>query len=358
MPSNTQYSLTYQQLQNQAIHAIGGTPDANAPLAQIVSGAMEYLYNCHPWSWREAITTLSFTAGVGQIPLPADFGELIDLCGLQARYTAVRKAQWIDIARVRVYGLPDAFVCLYAVGAGGQYQVQNPTTGPTLTPITSASGQLVTGTYYVNQTWLGAGGGETAPGPEMAIQLEAPNNAIQVTPAATPSGAGLANIYVSGTSLIETFAGSVAGGSTLEIDALPAQGANPYPVANTTFDPSQVMQKVLELAPTPASNMVQAMYLTYRRLAPVMVNPTDVPAVPYNFFDLLKTLVRAMAVSSTEQQAGHDWQLFNQQLPLYKNADTMAQGEAGGVMIDALSYHDDGIYALRPWLSVKTAYDP
>lgn len=349
-----QYSLTYLDLQNEATHAIGGAPDPNAPLTRVINGALEYLYNSHGWSWRTAISTLDFTAGIGQIALPSDFGELVDLVGFQAKYTAVKPANWRDILRVRVHGVPDQQICIYHVGAGGQYQVANPTSLPTLAMGSGAG--LPNGTYYVRFTWTGNGGGETAGGPENALTLTGSNGVLQVTVPAAPTGAGNANVYVGVNINKEQLAGSVAGGGTLNVTALPLTSAAYFPVANTTFDATQVMQKVLEVAPLPATQLFQALYLTYRRTPPKLVNNTDVPAVPYNFFDLLRTLVRAFAVSSTVQQAGHDWQVFNDQLPLYKAADGMAQGSPGK-LIDA-TMEDDGLYATQPWTSIKSPYDP
>jgi len=83
---------------------------------------------------------------------------------------------------------------------------------------------------------------------------------------------------------------------------------------------------------------------------------TDVAAVPYGMFGLLKALVRACAYSSTVQQQGHDWQLFNAMLPAYQASDGLAQG-GPGKLIDALQ-EDDGLYATQPWTSIKTPYDP
>lgn len=349
-------SLTFLDLQNEAQHAIGGVPDANAPLSRIVNDSLEYLAHCHDWTWRTVITTLDFLAGVGQIPLPADFGELIDLVGFAAKYTAVRPANWRDIVRIRVHGVPDQQILVYHVGAGGQYQVQNPTLGPTVAGATINGGQLAAGTYFVAQTWLGAGGGETANGPEVSVDVGIGQNAITVTPAATPSGAANANVYVGVVTAFEQLAGATPGATPLNVLALPASNAFSVNRSNTTFDPSQVPIRQLEVAPLPSFQLIQALYLTYRRLVPKLVNPTDVPAIPYGMFGLLKVLCRAMAVSSTVQQQGHDWQLFNQMLPAYAAADGNAQGPPGK-LIDALQ-EDDGLYATQPWTSIKTPYDP
>jgi len=348
--------LTFQDLQNEAQHAIAGPPDPNAPLSRIVNDALEYLVHCHDWTWRTVISTLDFLTGVGQITLPTDFGQLIDLVGFQAKYTAVKPANWRDIVRVRVHGVPDQQILIYHVGAGGQYQVQNPIAGPTLTAANIGGGVLAAGTYYVAQTWLGAGGGETANGPEVAVTVGAGQNAFTVQPGAAPSGAANANVYVGTVTGKEQLSGSVAGGGTYNVLSLPVS-TQPFPNrSNTTFDPTQVPTRLLEVAPLPSIQLSQALYLTYRRLVPKLVNLTDVAAVPYGMFGLLKALVRACAYSSTVQQQGHDWQLFNAMLPAYQASDGLAQG-GPGKLIDALQ-EDDGLYATQPWTSIKTPYDP
>lgn len=118
-----------------------------------------------------------------------------------------------------------------------------------------------------------------------------------------------------------------------------------------------VPRRTLKIAPTPASSVTDALYLTYRRLIPTLVADTDVPAIPYGMFDLLRLLARAMAVSSTTQQSGHDWELFNNQLMDYIHADSLAGGANLGRLSNALE-SDGGAHALQPWNEVKTAYDP
>jgi hypothetical protein len=227
------YRLTFAQLKDEARHAIGGEVDSRTSLDRIVNGALEHLCLRHPWSWRQAITTLNFTAGQGQIELPEDYGELIDLVGFGAKFTAVRPAPLQDVVRLRVHAAFSSFVLLYHVGAGSQ-----------------------------------------------------------ATSSDTP-------------------------------------------------------RRVLEVAPVPQSDLADALYLSYRRLIPVLSGENDVPAVPYGMFDLLRVLVRACAVSSTIAQAGHDWETFHRKLPDYIAADTAARGHHGH-LTDQLQF-DDGQYALRPF---------
>lgn len=112
--------LTFAQLKNEAEHAISGTPDARTSTSRLVNGALEYLCSRHPWSWRIAITTLDFTANVNAIPLPADFGELIDLMGQAAQFTAIKKAHPSVVARARIWGLQNNLSMVYYMGQAAQ----------------------------------------------------------------------------------------------------------------------------------------------------------------------------------------------------------------------------------------------
>lgn len=216
------YKLTFADLKDEARHAISGDPDSRTSLDRIVNDALEYLVQLHPWSWRTTITTLDFTQDVAQIPLPVDFGELVELIGNQSSNLCVRVAPMATIMRSRVQGLSIGQVLLWALG------------------------------------------------------MAAPVNA------ATPP------------------------------------------------------LRVLEVAPTPSSALASALMLTYRRLIPTLVGDTDVPAIPYGFAGVFRTLVRAMAYSSTYQRPGHDWELFNQQIPQYVAADALAQGNHTGRLTSQL----------------------
>jgi hypothetical protein len=109
--------------------------------------------------------------------------------------------------------------------------------------------------------------------------------------------------------------------------------------------------RTLELGPVPGSSTVDAFYLTYRRMLPSLAADTDVPAIPYGYFNLLRTLVRAMAVSSTVQQSGHDWELFNRMVGDFCAADGTADGVNEGVMrdqVDAEGWHYGAEHTLGP----------
>jgi hypothetical protein len=233
------YSLTFAQLKSEAEHAIGGVPDARTSSARVVNAALEYLCTIFDWSWRVTITTLSLTNAVGQVDLPDDFGDLIDLVGSTvARDTAVRKADPATINRVRVFGITSNFSLVYFLGQKSQTAV-------------------------------------TAPG-----------------------------------------------------------------------------KRVLEIAPLPTADLADALYLTYRKLIPTLSGDTDVPNIPYGYFELLRRLVRAIAVSDTIQQAGHDWQLFNSMLIDYKAADTAAGGSDVGTLRSQVDDMDSDVLRIAPHTAV------
>jgi hypothetical protein len=107
-----------------------------------------------------------------------------------------------------------------------------------------------------------------------------------------------------------------------------------YPAMQETVALTDTPKHTLELSITAgASALTEIFACRYRMLAPQLTDDNHIPPVPYGFFNLLKLLVRAHAVSSTLQQEGHDWQLFNAQLPDFIAADTQASGVNRGQMV-------------------------
>jgi hypothetical protein len=235
-----QHFLTFLQLKDEAEHAIGGSPDTRTSSDRIVNGAVEYLCNIHPWSWREGITTLSFAQDEGRIPLPEDFGELVSL--IAAARVPVRKATARAVMAVRTLGT--------GIAGGGFI-------------------------YYVS-----------------------------IAPPA---------------------------------------------------DPQTPPLRCIEIAPIPAAAEANALHMTYRRLIPALEDDADVPAIPIGMFELLRVLVRAMAVSTEEQQGGHDWELFRQMLANYIHADAIAGGHES-VMRDVLG--DGECLFLAPHTEIRFPGDP
>lgn len=115
-----QHAKTFAQLRSEAEHAMFGPPDPRISTDAIVNGAIEYLCNLHPWSWLQSLSTLSFVAGQGQILLPEDFGELVHLVGLVAKFTACRRASLRDIVSARIHAPASNLAMLYALGTQAQ----------------------------------------------------------------------------------------------------------------------------------------------------------------------------------------------------------------------------------------------
>ncbi|HWE97594.1 MAG TPA: hypothetical protein VG269_26800 [Tepidisphaeraceae bacterium] len=245
------YSLTFAQLKQQAEHAMSGVPDSRTPTGDIVNGALEWLCRQHPWTWLETVTALDVVINVPTLPLPADFGELIDIQGNTGlKTTGVRRAhpRYVMAARVN-------------------------------------NGSLLASTYS----------------------------------------------YV-------FFLGQ-----------------------QTQTDTTQVPLRTIELGPAPAASIAAGLIVTYRRIIPVLAGDTDVPAVPYGFFQLLKLVVRAFAVSNTTQQAGHDWELVQRMLPDFIAADSLSEGISEGPMesqLDGMDYRFNTETTLGPGTQVLLPGDP
>jgi len=114
---------------------------------------------------------------------------------------------------------------------------------------------------------------------------------------------------------------------------LPAASSFLYAIAAASqATAADVPVQRLELGPTPSESLSDAVVLVYNSLPPELSGDTDVPAVPYGFYSVLRRLVRAIAVSDTVQQAGHDWELFSRQIRDYIAADTFSNTTSGGVI--------------------------
>lgn len=85
--------LTYLDLKNHALLAIGGRPSTASGqtvaqrYAEIVNTAGEHLFS-HQWKFRETYSNLTTVAAQSYLSLPADFGELI--------------TAWLDNASIRI----------------------------------------------------------------------------------------------------------------------------------------------------------------------------------------------------------------------------------------------------------------
>lgn len=85
----------------------------------------------------------------------------------------------------------------------------------------------------------------------------------------------------------------------------------------------------LELWPTPAESIADAIKGTYLRVIRKLTGEDEYPDMPAPFHQALKLLVRALAVSNQEQQEGEDWRLFQQLIPSFMRADGSQQTNLG-----------------------------
>lgn len=123
--------------------------------------------------------------------------------------------------------------------------------------------------------------------------------------------------------------------------------------------PNIVPPRRLEFAPIFASTVADAFILTYRRQIPTLVGNTDVPAVPYGMFEMLKWLVRGWAKQETLGDGGSDMGMARSMIEDFKAADAIADGPRTAQMVDLIQDEDpDGIYRLAPHNAILMPGDP
>lgn len=72
--ANNTYTLS--DLTKAVVHSLGGTPDTNLNVNEIVNGALSWLCMMAPWRWRQKALSLNSVNGQNYIALPADFQEI------------------------------------------------------------------------------------------------------------------------------------------------------------------------------------------------------------------------------------------------------------------------------------------
>lgn len=87
----------------------------------------------------------------------------------------------------------------------------------------------------------------------------------------------------------------------------------------------------LELWPTPSANATGGLVGRYRRILSALSADTDVPDVPPPWHPPLKHLVRAMAVSTEDEQDGQDWARWNEMLPRLIDLDATQRDSLGPI---------------------------
>ncbi len=74
-------------------------PGSRLSASLIVNRALAYLKNYWSWSWLEATASLNLAAGQSSLPLPADFGSLVELVGNQQLLIRQSDARGLMLAR-------------------------------------------------------------------------------------------------------------------------------------------------------------------------------------------------------------------------------------------------------------------
>lgn len=66
----------FSDLKKAVVHALGGSPDQNLSIDEVVNGALSWMCMMAPWRWRQRVLNLNSTTSVSNIPMPADFLEI------------------------------------------------------------------------------------------------------------------------------------------------------------------------------------------------------------------------------------------------------------------------------------------
>ena len=129
-------------------------------------------------------------------------------------------------------------------------------------------------------------------------------------------------------------------------------------------DPTAAPRYQLQVAPTPAASLANALDIVYRKLVPMFTvndassaDDAKYPAIPAGQHDTLYQLVRAFAVSMEENPNTPEWSLAQQMLQRDIDAAARAEGPIIGPMrncgVD--EWHNDGSGYLRPFDKINTA---
>ena len=287
------FFLTFTELQDAVVHALGGTPNPKNPATQIVNRALNWMCKKRAWKWR-------------QKPLSIDF--VSSTLTVLSRTTNVVSATTgtahglVPGSTFRVDGcVPQSFNGVFVVA-----------TAPTTTTL----------------TWGQA----------------AANDAASTFGSVLPAHALLPTDF---DELLALRAGvnSFSSCSPVGLDALLAmRQASAGAAFDTSFAVSWLSQTavnaepraILELFPAPAFAQLAALSGMYLRRIPKLTTGTDIPDIPGQYHDLLLVLCRAMAVSTEEDQSGQDWQLFQSMFLDYAASDGMSQGPVVGRMASTI----------------------
>lgn len=331
--ANKLYTLS--QLEQGITHACAGTPNANLPIADVVSRAMDWIADYTTWHWLEKPISINITQqslGAGTVARASWAFNPYNNAAVTGPsawdggsgngspiYRDTNGVAWVYYPN---HGLQSGlYVSLINVTSAatdgssfnGSYEIQTPD-GNTFTyanPGTTGSNapqdlnpQSISPNGYGQ--WIG--GQVTLPSDFSSMKtLAAPNLSLRVVAPVTLG------------QLMERRQYSL--GSTLEC----YYAVSYLPQASVTTEPAPTMH----LFPVPTfaqQNYLQGFYI--RRL-PQLVNSTDVPDVPSNFQTLVYHACRAFAVSNEEDRAGEDWRITNMLVTQLSEHDAVNQEPQG-----------------------------
>lgn len=357
---------------NHMEHAIGGVPDTRINPAQVANEALRYLFDQHPWSFRERpILEILTTPGQNYITLPADFGELVSV-HFDTREVSLTSLE--DIAHRRANTLiPPPLAAVYvAVSWPGQpntTSLQNATasyTQPTTPPIASGSlvasatdslGSAYTPNFTLDGNSLTYWEAATAYDTTGFFKLDMGSSqtvgylfmqAIDAFPTQFPP-AGIVETSPDDSAWTQVGTWDVTTSQwnpanqrvTVTWSAASARYVRMRPSADMSVNwamqevglapGSQVVSAnsgpLLEIFPNVTST--DGYTIDYRAGAILLVNTTDVPNIPPSFERLLALLARAFMCDYEEQNSTREWDAANAEIERLKEHDAMTQQNSG-----------------------------
>jgi len=275
---------TFTQLQDAVSHVLGGAPDSRAPASLIVNRALSYLVKKRPWRWRQKSMSLDFVSRANT-----------SLTRAANVVTAVCSAHGLSPgANFRISGSESA-----SVSFNNTFTVSTVTNVNTFTYPQTGTNEAATTAGNMIPAFCALPSDFSA-----LISLKSAVNSFRDVRPCSPA------------ELLEKR--QFAYGASYEMWYLISWLGQ----ASVTSEPTPI----LELFPAPDAALAGALVGLYYRRAPALSGATDIPDIPGEFQELLYVLVRALAISSEEEQAGADWEFFNRMESEFAADDGAAQG--------------------------------
>lgn len=143
------HTVTLAKLEQAVTHSLGGTPDVNLDIDEIINDALHYLVNLRPWHWRQRALSLDSVNAQSYIALPLDFAQILTIKKAGDANNLVKPVSLDVLIQQRQTGAASIAELYYALSAQPQASL---TAEPTQivelypTPTATTVGFLV-GTY-------------------------------------------------------------------------------------------------------------------------------------------------------------------------------------------------------------------